>query len=98
MDDSGVNWWMDANDRWHRGRPPAGWWQAENRRWYPPATRGPVEEYPQDPPAGPAHSVSRSSNLDTGQGWPRWTLYAALALVIVAAIVAVVAAAITART
>jgi hypothetical protein len=53
---------------------------------------------PEDPPARPADFVSRSSNLETGQGWPRWALYAVLALVVVAAVVAVVAAAITART
>jgi hypothetical protein len=98
MDDSGVNWWMDANNRWHRGRPPAGWWQAENRRWHPPATHEPIEGVPEDPPARPTHFVSRSSNLETGQGWPRWVLYALLALVVVAAVVAVIAAAITART
>ena len=30
---------MDANNRWHRGRPPSGWWQAEDRRWRPPLCR-----------------------------------------------------------
>jgi hypothetical protein len=97
MDEPGVNWWMDANNRWHRGRPPAGWWQAENRQWHPPAKHEPIEEVRESPPRGPAHFVggARSPGLATGRGWPRWVLYAVLALVAVAAVTAVVVAAIT---
>jgi hypothetical protein len=96
MVESGVNWWMDANNRWHRGRPPAGWWQAENRRWFPPAKHEPIEDVRERPPAGPAHFAggARSRGLATVRGWPRWVLYAVLALVAVAAVTAVVVAAI----
>jgi hypothetical protein len=97
MEETGVNWWMDANNRWHRGRPPAGWWQAENRRWHPPAKHEPIEEVRESPLAGPAHFAggARSPGLAAGRGWPRWALYAVLALVAVAAVTAVIVAAIT---
>ena len=95
MDTTSANWWMDANNRWHRGRPPAGWWQGEDRRWHPPAEHEPVVEVQEGRPAGPAHLVSRSPV--TGRGWPRWALYVVFALVVVAAVAAVVAAAIIDR-
>ena len=94
MDTTGANWWMDANNRWHRGRPPAGWWQTEDRRWHPPAVQEPVGEVWEGPPAGPAHLASRSPTPVTGREWPRWALYAALALVVIAAVMAIVAAAV----
>ena len=97
MGDTDVNWWMDANNRWHRGRPPAGWWQAENRRWHPPAKHEPIEELGDSPPAGPAHFMSgaRLPDLATEKAWRRWVVYAVLALMALAAVTAVVAAAIT---
>jgi hypothetical protein len=94
MDETGVNWWMDANNRWHRGRPPAAWWQAEDRRWHPPAKQEPVGKVRDGRPAGPAHFVSRSPTPVTAREWPRWALYVLLALVAVAAVMAIVAAAI----
>jgi hypothetical protein len=57
MDEVDVNWWMDAERRWHRGGPPAGWWQAKDRRWHPPAEHEPNGETGFRRPASPGHFV-----------------------------------------
>jgi hypothetical protein len=36
MDQTCIDWWMDAGNRWHRGDPPSSWWQADDGRWRPP--------------------------------------------------------------
>jgi hypothetical protein len=98
MDETRVNWWMDAGSHWHRGRPPSGFWQAEDGRWHPPGDDEPTVEMREGPPPEAAHLAGgpRSSVVD-GWGWPRWARIAVLASVAVVAVVVVVAGAIAGR-
>jgi serine/threonine-protein kinase len=90
MDETRVNWWMDAGSQWHRGFPPSGWWQAEDGRWHPPGDdEEPTGEMREIPQAGAAHLAA------DGWGWPRWARNAVLASVALIAIVVVATAAIT---
>jgi hypothetical protein len=77
---SDVNWWMDANCRWHKGLPPPGWWQARNGRWHPPASDDTTTEMAIGPSVGAAHLAGggwRANLLATYRGWPRWARLAA---------------------
>jgi hypothetical protein len=97
MDETRVNWWMDASSHWHRGLPPEDWWQAEDGRWHPPGDDDPTGEMRDGPPAGAAHFAggARSPDPEAGWGWPGWARAAVLASVALVAVVAVAAAAIT---
>jgi len=97
MNETRVNWWMDASSHWHRGRPPAAWWQAEDGRWHPPGDDDPTVEMVDGPPAGAAHLAGdpRSPSDVDGWGWPRWARIAVLPALAVLAAVVVGAAAIT---
>jgi hypothetical protein len=85
---------MDANNRWHRGRPPSGWWQAEDRRWRPPPVQEPSgnqnewpppsADYPTRGPRPPRHATARHPVR-------RW-LYVLLVLALIATVAVVVAA------
>jgi hypothetical protein len=81
MSDSHVVWWMDANSRWHQGRPPRHWWQGDDGRWYPPTSDDdPTEEVRISPPAGGVHLAGggRWGNpVETYRDWPRWARIAA---------------------
>jgi hypothetical protein len=77
---SDVNWWMDANCRWHKGLPPPGWWQARNGRWHPPASDDTTTEMTIGPSAGAAHLAGggrRANLVATYRSWPRWARLAA---------------------
>lgn len=97
MDETRVNWWMDADSRWHRDLPPAGWWQAEDGRWHPPGDDDATGEMQDGPPTGAAHFAggARSPDAVAGWGWPPWARTAVLTSVAVLAVVVVAAAAIT---
>lgn len=77
---SDVNWWMDANCRWHKGLPPPGWWQARNGRWHPPVSEDTTTEMTISPSTGAAHLAGggrRANLVAIYRGWPRWARLAA---------------------
>jgi hypothetical protein len=39
-----LDWWMDADDRWHEGEPPRAWRRASDGRWHAPPDDDPVAE------------------------------------------------------
>lgn len=97
MTDSHLGWWMDANCRWHPGRPPPGWRQAANSRWYPPDHEDQTEELEIGPPVGGgAHFAvgdgGGSGETDgTGQRWARLGALISVALVALAGVGALTA-------
>ncbi len=96
MSDSHVNWWMDANSRWHQGRPPPDWRQGSNGRWYPPTSDDPTAEVTISPPLGGVHLAGdgrRRNRVETYRAWPRWARIAAPLSVAILALGAVGAAA-----
>jgi hypothetical protein len=44
MGDAHLDWWMDADGRWHEGDPPPTWWRARDGRWHPPSDADTAEE------------------------------------------------------
>lgn len=94
MDETGANWWMDAKNRWRRGRPPAGWWRSEDGRWHAPDESQEGASAAYRPPAHPPDVIRGypSPKPVRRRRWLRRIFYVVLAIAAVVALSFVVAA------
>ena len=94
MDETGANWWMDAKNRWRRGRPPAGWWRSEDGRWHAPDEPQEGAGAAYRPPAHLRDEIPRQTSPKPvrRRRWLRLTFYVVLAVAAVVALSLVVIA------